>query len=201
LVTCQGTPRQIKSGFGQNAANQPIGGGPMSNAHESQAWQLAQINVGRLVAPQGDARVAPFFEALDRINALAERSPGFVWRLQSEAGNATDIQPTSDPLFLVNMSLWSDAEALFDFVYRSAHTPVMAGRRQFFERFEGAYQALWWVRAGHRPTVDEGLSRLWRLDRYGPTREAFTFKARFPVPGLPDAPVDMQPDPWCLGRA
>lgn len=164
-------------------------------------WQLAQINVGRLVAPQGDPRVQPFFDALDRINALADESPGFVWRLQSESGNATDILPTSDPLFIVNMSVWSDADALFKFVYRSAHTPVMAQRRQFFVPFEGAYQALWWVRAGHRPDVDEGLSRLWRLDRYGPTSHAFTFKARFEAPGIAAAPVDMQPDPWCVGRA
>ena len=164
-------------------------------------WQLAQINVGRLVAPQGDPRVQPFFDALDRINALAEASPGFVWRLKSESGNATDILTTSDPLFIVNMSVWSDADALFKFVYRSAHTPVMAQRRQFFGQFEGAYQALWWVRAGHRPSVDEGLSRLWRLDRYGPTSHAFTFKARFEAPGIAAAPVDMQPDPWCVGRA
>ncbi|HEU4487265.1 MAG TPA: DUF3291 domain-containing protein [Povalibacter sp.] len=164
-------------------------------------WQLAQINVGRLVAPQGDPRVQPFFDALDRINALAEASPGFVWRLKSESGNATDILTTSDPLFIVNMSVWSDADALFKFVYRSAHTPVMAQRRQFFVPFQGAYQALWWVRAGHRPDVDEGLSRLWRLDRYGPTSHAFTFKARFEAPGIAAAPVDMQPDPWCVGRA
>jgi hypothetical protein len=165
------------------------------------AWQLAQINVGRLVAPSTDPRVRPFFDALDRVNALADASPGFVWRLQSEAGNATDIQPTSDPLFLVNMSVWADAESLFNFVYRSAHTPEMARRREYFERCETAYQALWWVPAGYRPSVDEGLSRLWRLDRYGPTPLAFTFKARFPVPGLSSTPVDMQPDPWCVGRA
>lgn len=163
-------------------------------------WQLAQINVGRLLAPPGDARVAPFFEALDRVNALAERSPGFIWRLKSGSGNATDIQSTVDALFLVNMSVWADAEALFDFVYRSAHTPEMARRREYFERFEGAHQALWWVRAGHVPDVDEGLSRLWRIDRYGPTRDAFTFKMRFPAPGLPGPPTDMQPDPWCAGR-
>jgi Domain of unknown function (DUF3291) len=164
-------------------------------------WHLAQINVGRLVAPHGDPRVAPFFAALDRINDLAERSEGFVWRLKTEAGNATDIQPTSDPLFIVNMSLWTDAQALFDFVYKSAHTPEMARRREYFERFEGNHQALWWVRAGHVPSVDEGLSRLWRIDRYGPTAAAFTFKARFPEPGLPQRPVDMQPDPWCVGRS
>jgi hypothetical protein len=176
-------------------------GKPMSRSLPNSDWHLAQINAGRLVAPRGEPEVAPFFEALDRINALAERSPGFVWRLQSEGGNATDIQTTSDPLFLVNMSVWVDAEALFDFVYRSAHTPEMARRREYFERFEGAYQALWWVPRGHVPGVDEGLSRLWRLDRYGPTREAFTFKARFPAPDLQGPPEDMKPDPWCVGRA
>jgi hypothetical protein len=173
----------------------------MTDAPESNRWHLAQMNVGRLIAPQGDPRVALFFDALDEVNALAERSAGFVWRLKSDSGNATDIQPTSDSLFIVNMSVWTDAEALFDFVYRSAHTPVMAKRRDYFERFEGAYQALWWVPVGHFPTVDEGLSRLWRLDRYGPQADAFTFKARFPAPGLPGRPTDMQPDPWCVGRA
>ncbi len=173
----------------------------MISSPSSSEWHLAQINVGRLVAPRDDPRVAPFFDALERINALADRSPGFIWRLQSENGNATDIQATFDSLFLVNMSLWSNAEALFDFVYQSAHTLEMARRREYFERFEGAYQALWWVAAGHVPNVDEGLSRLWRLDRYGPTCDAFTFKVRFPAPGLPGPPKDMKPDPWCLGRA
>jgi hypothetical protein len=153
------------------------------------------------VAPKGDPRVSAFFDALDRVNVLADCSDGFIWRLQSEGGDATDIHPTSDPLLIVNMSLWANAEALFNFVYRSAHTPVMAARRDYFKRFAGAYQALWWVPAGHIPTVDEGLSRLWRLDRYGPTRDAFTFKARFPAPGFSGLPFDMQPDPWCIGRA
>ena len=173
----------------------------MSGSHPVSDWHLAQINVGRLVASRHDPRVAPFFDALDRVNALAERSPGFIWRLQSEAGNATDIQATSDPLFIVNMSVWADAESLFDFVYRSAHTPEMAKRREYFERFDGAYQALWWVPPGHVPVVDEGLSRLWRLDRYGPTCEAFNFKVRFPAPNCPGLPTDMKPDPWCIGLA
>ncbi len=161
-------------------------------------WQLAQINVGRLVAPKGDSRVQPF-DALDRINALADLADGFVWRLQTEAGDATDIQPTADPLLLVNLSVWSDADSLFDFVYRSAHTPEMARRREYFQPFDGAYQALWWVPPGHRPTVDEGLSGLWRLDRHGPTPQSFTFKVRFPAPGQLGSPVDMQPDPCCVG--
>lgn len=164
-------------------------------------WHLAQINVGRLVAPDGDPRVAEFFAQLDAVNALAEASPGFVWRLIGDGNNATDLQPTPDPLMIVNMSTWTDADALFGFVYRSAHTPVMAKRKDWFERFGGAYQALWWVKAGHRPTIDEGLARLWMLDRYGPTPDAFTFKARHPAPDATGSVVDMQPDPWCLAWA
>jgi hypothetical protein len=167
----------------------------------SAGWHLAQVNIGRLVAPEGDPRVQPFFDALDRVNALAEASPGFVWRLTGEGNNATDLRPTPDPLLAVNMSVWTDADALFAFVYRSAHTPVMARRRDYFERFDGAFQAMWWIPAGEIPTLSDAFSRLWMLDRYGPTSHAFTFKARFPAPGLDGAPVDHQPDPWCVGTA
>lgn len=167
----------------------------------SNGWHLAQVNVGRLIAPHDDARVAGFFAELDRINALADVSPGFVWRLIGDGANATDILPTPDPQFIVNMSVWTGADALFDFVYRTAHTAVMAQRRQWFDRSEAAYQALWWVAAGTEPTVEDGLARLWRLDRFGPTEQAFTFKTRFPAPGLSGPPVDMNPDPWCAGRA
>ena len=165
----------------------------------SSDWHLAQINIGNMVAPQGDPRVQPFFDALDRVNELAEASPGFVWRLTGDGNNATDIQATADPLLLVNMSVWEDAESLFQFVYRSSHTEVMVRRREFFERFDGAYQALWWVPAGALPTINDGLSRLWQLDRFGPTAHAFTFKQRFPSPGAVGEPDDMQPD--CVGWA
>ena len=164
-------------------------------------WELAQINIGRMLGLSHDPQVAGFFAELDRINALADASPGFVWRLIGDGNDATDLQPTPDPLVLVNMSVWEDAEALFAFVYRTAHTPVMAQRRQWFAPMEGAYQALWWIEAGTIPTVDDGLARLWLLDRFGPSERAFTFKSRFPAPGLPGAPVDMKPDPWCVGRA
>lgn len=165
-------------------------------------WRLAQINVARLLHPEGDARVAGFFASLDRINSLAEQSDGFVWRLKEEgAGNATGIAATPDPRLIVNMSVWRDADALFAFTYRSAHTPVMAKRRQWFDRPSGAYQALWWIAHDRAPTVEEGLSKLWLIDRYGPTEQAFTFKARFPAPGLAGPPVDHQPDPWCVGNA
>ena len=164
-------------------------------------WHLAQVNVGRLVAAMPDPRVVPFFAALDRINALADVSPGFVWRLQDESGNATGISYSPDPLLAINMSVWIDAESLFDYVYRSAHTPEMARRREYFARYDGAYQALWWVPAGSIPTVNDALSRLWLLDRFGPSAQAFTFKARFPRPDEGVLPVDMNPDPWCAGRA
>jgi Domain of unknown function (DUF3291) len=167
----------------------------------SHDWHLAQINVGTLVAPKGDLAVQPFFDALDRINALADASPGFVWRLQDEGGNATAIRTSPDPLFILNMSVWTDAESLFAFVYRSAHTPVMARRRDYFGRFDGAYQALWWIEAGTIPTINDGLSRLWHLDRFGPSPHAFTFKARYPTPERAGPPADMRPDPWCVGTA
>ena len=163
------------------------------------AYHLAQHNIALMKAPLESPEMADFVANLERINALAEAAPGYVWRLQDEAGDATAIRPFGDDV-LVNMSVWQDAESLFAFVYRSGHTPEMARRREYFLRFEGAYQALWWVPEGHRPSIDEGLSRLWMLDRYGPTPQSFTFKARFPQPGLADPPVDMKPDPWCIGQ-
>jgi hypothetical protein len=164
-------------------------------------WHLAQINVGRLIALHDDAQVAGFFAELDRINALADSSPGFVWRLIGDSGNATEIRSTPDPQFIVNMSVWTDADMLFNYVYRTAHTGVMAQRRQWFDRSDAAHHALWWVPVGTEPSIEDGLARLWRLDRFGPTEQAFTFKARFPTPGLSGPPVDMKPDPWCAGRA
>ena len=116
----------------------------------SRHWHIAQINVGTTLYPTDDPRLSGFMNQLDDINALAERSPGFVWRLQSDSGNATDIDAGGPPLFIVNMSVWASAEALYDYVYKTAHRYVMADRRQWFEKPQGAYQALWWVAAGHR---------------------------------------------------
>lgn len=143
---------------------------------------LAQINVARLIAPKGDARVQPFFDALDAINAIADASPGFVWRLADDSGNATGINPSPDDRLLINISVWESAEALFGFVYRSAHAGLIGQRRDWFERFDGAFQALWWVPAGQHPTVADGLGRLWLLDRHGPSPSAFGFKSQFPPP-------------------
>ena len=143
---------------------------------------LAQMNVGTILHDLSDPRMKGFVDNLERINALAEASPGFVWRLQDEAGDATGIQVTEDPRFIVNLSLWETAEALFDFVYRSAHTGIMAQRRQWFLRPADAFQVLWWLPEGEVPTVETGLAQLQRLRDLGPTPEAFTFKQRFPAP-------------------
>ena len=164
-------------------------------------WHLAQANIGRLLAPPDHPQVAGFFDELDRINALAEASPGFVWRLKGDGNNAIDLQPTPDPLLIANLSVWESAEALFDYVYRSGHTPVMAQRKHWFARFDGHYQVMWWIAAGETPGVADVFARLWMLERFGPTAHAFTFKTRFPAPGMPGTPVDMKPDPWCEGRA
>jgi len=148
-------------------------------------YHLAQINVGRTIAPLDDPRLAGFVERLDDINALADRSPGFVWRLQSEGGNATDIVVTPDPSFIVNLSVWEDIESLFAYVYKTDHTRVMALRRQWFEKPAGAFMALWWVPAGSLPGAEEGLRRIELLDRGGPSAEAFTFKQPFDAEGRP----------------
>ncbi len=143
---------------------------------------LAQMNVAHAVAPMDDPQMADFMAQLDEINAMADDAPGFVWRLQSDSGNATDIIVTPDPSFLINMSVWESVEALFDYVYKTAHTKVMTRRRDWFRKHDGAYQVLWWVPAGHLPTPEEGLERLRHLTDHGPTPHAFSFKERFPAP-------------------
>ena len=145
-------------------------------------FHLAQINVGRLRAPVDHPMIADFKNNLDRINALADGLPGFVWRLKGEGDNATDIQPKpDDPLFAINMSVWSDLDALAGFVYRSGHVEIMRRRREWFEAME-VYMTLWWVPAGHTPTVEEGMAKLAVLEALGPTPDAFTFKVPFPAP-------------------
>jgi hypothetical protein len=164
-------------------------------------WHIAQMNVGTLRYPTQDPRIAEFMGRLDEINALAEASPGFVWRLQSEQGNATDIILTDNPLFLVNMSVWEAVEPLFEFAYRTSHQKVMAKRREWFERPAGAYQVLWWIPAGTVPTPQEGLERLRYLEQQGPTPRAFTFRQKFPPPDIAGDVEDMQPQPYCVGWA
>jgi hypothetical protein len=153
-------------------------------------WHLAQLNVGRLLAPLETETLSGFVAQLAPINALAGTSPGFVWRLQTEAGDATSIRPTDDDLFLINLSVWSSLEALRAFVYTSAHVQVLRQRRSWFEQLATSHMVLWWVPAGHIPTADEALERLERLRRDGPTPAAFTFRAPFEAEAvLPGSPL------------
>jgi hypothetical protein len=150
-----------------------------------QAFHLAQINIGRLRAPLDDPLLAGFVARLDDVNALADRSPGFVWRLKTDAGDATALRPYGDDRILINMSVWETPEQLRAFVYRSAHADVMRKRRSWFERFEGMYYALWWVPAGHAPSIDEAKARLEHLRLHGETERSFSFAKLFPPPDAP----------------
>jgi hypothetical protein len=153
-------------------------------------FHLAQVNIGRFVAPIDDPRMEGFRSQLDPINALADRSPGFVWRLQTDDGNATAIRPSdADDRLAINLSVWTSIEALQNYVYRSAHTGPLRDRKQWFEPMEGPILALWWVAAGHIPTVAEAMERLAHLKRHGPTAHAFTFRAAFPAPDSESADV------------
>ena len=142
-------------------------------------FHLAQLNIARFKLPMDDPAMAGFVEQLDPINALADTAPGFVWRLQTEEGNATSIRAFDDDLLLVNMSVWESAEALADFVYRSPHIEIMRRRREWATRMLEPYMVLWWIPAGELPTVEEAKGRLAQLRENGPSPQAFTFKKRF----------------------
>ena len=161
----------------------------MSNYH------LAQYNIARMRGPLDTPIMAGFVARLEDINALADGAPGFVWRLKTEDGDSTALRPYGDDRIIVNMSVWTGLEAVRDFVYRSAHVDVMRQRREWFERIEEAYAVLWWIPAGHIPTIDEAMERLETLRARGAGAMAFTFRqpqaapdaAQEPAPGeLPD---------------
>ena len=139
---------------------------------------IAEVNVGIARAGTDSPLMADFMAALDPINALADDAPGFVWRLQTEDGNATAIRPFEDERMLVNMSVWESIDGLAEFVYRSGHVEVMRRRREWFERID-LVLALWWVPAGHIPSLAEARERLDHLAAHGPTPFAFTFRRRF----------------------
>ena len=147
--------------------------------------QLAEINVGRLRYPLTDPRIADFVNNLDAVNALAESSDGFVWRLKDASGNATQISAYEDPLTILNMSVWASPEALYEYVYKTVHRRFVQRRKEWFELFGAQYLALWWVEEGAYPAVGEGQRRLAHLERFGPTAYAFNFRKLFAA--TPDA--------------
>lgn len=140
---------------------------------------IAQLNIARALYELDDPRLDDFMNSLDEINALVDASPGFVWRLQDETGNATDVQIPGDERAIVNISVWRDIDSLFDYAYKSAHTSVLRRRGEWFEKHDVPGMVLWWVDAGHVPTLDEGLERLEHLRAHGASKRAFSFKERF----------------------
>jgi hypothetical protein len=141
---------------------------------------LAQVNIARARAPLDGPEMAEFVSRIDQVNALSDGSPGFVWRLPSGTGGDSYLRPYDDDRILFNLSVWRTVEDLRAFVYRSVHAEVMRRRQEWFEKFDGAYVALWWIAAWRIPSVDEAKARLAHLDRHGPTPTAFTFKMLFP---------------------
>ena len=140
---------------------------------------IVQANIARMRARRDDELMAGFFEQLEPLNALADASPGFVWRLQTEDGDATEIDVFGDELVLFNMSVWESIEALEAYVYRSNHVSAVQKRAEWFERPTRSALVLWWIEAGEIPTIEEGKARLEKLWLDGPTAEAFTFRRRF----------------------
>jgi hypothetical protein len=144
-------------------------------------YHLAQLNIAILKEPLDSPTLTEFVENLDRINALAESSAGYIWRLKSDDNNATGFRPLGEDT-LVNMSVWQDVESLNEYVYNTAHTDIMRKRRQWFEKMTEMYMVLWWVPQGHQPEINEALEKLEWLRQHGPGPQAFTFHNPFPHP-------------------
>jgi hypothetical protein len=140
---------------------------------------LAQLNVARLAHSLDHPALAPFVDNLAAVNAVADDAPGFVWRLQDdEVGNATDVRPWGEDM-IVNLSVWVDVEPLRTYVYGAEHAAVLRQRRSFFVVMDTPSLVLWWVDAGHEPTLDEARERLDHLEVHGPTPHAFTLRQTF----------------------
>ncbi|WP_153456270.1 DUF3291 domain-containing protein [Streptomyces smaragdinus] len=148
------------------------------------SYQLAQVNIGRIVGPLDGPELSGFVAQLPEINALADNSPGFVWRMVDEDGaDATGFRPDdSDGMLLINCSVWESVEALRAYVYHSDHLRVLSRRREWFHRMPEAHQALWWVPAGHRPSIAEAMERVALVRERGSGPEAFTFRDPYPAP-------------------
>ncbi len=159
-------------------------------------YELAQLNVATLLAPIDSPQLADFVANLERINALAEHSPGFLWRLQTDAGDATAIKHFGEDV-IVNMSVWKDVESLHGYVYASDHVEVLKRRREWFDTMRDSHLVLWWLPAGERPYLSEAEDRLNRLRALGPTPEAFTFKKAYPAPNSREATEPSTFDDTC----
>ena len=164
-------------------------------------YVVAQVNIGRLVAPLDSPQLADFVAMLDPVNAVADTAPGFVWRLQTEDGNSTALRAFEDDAegadggILLNMSVWETVEDLAAFAYGDAHRVVLRRRREWFEQLKDAYMAGWWIPRGHIPTIQEAEERVKHLRAHGPTPYAFTIRVHFPSPDGDAAPLH-SPEDW-----
>jgi hypothetical protein len=131
-------------------------------------------------APMDDPIMSGFVSRLEEINALADGSPGFVWRLQTDEGDATYLRPFADDRIIVNMSVWESVDALKNFTYRTSHAELLRQRKEWFESFDGVFLAMWWIPAGHIPGIDEAKKRIEHLEAHGPSQFAFTFRTILP---------------------
>ncbi|MFZ3359818.1 MAG: DUF3291 domain-containing protein [Xanthobacteraceae bacterium] len=143
----------------------------------SKVRHLAQLNIGRFRYPTDDPRMADFMNNLALVNGLADRSAGFVWRLQDDSGNATAFRPFPDPQMAVNLSVWESVEALERFVYLTLHKRFYGRRDEWFEKLDSPHSVMWWVPEGHRPSVIEAKQRLESLAAHGPSEHAFDWQS------------------------
>lgn len=145
-------------------------------------FHIAQVNVAQAKAGTESEVMQGFVSRLDEINALADRADGFVWRLKEDSGSATAIRVFDDPLLLINMSVWANVESLKHYVYKSLHVELIKDREAWFNKMGESYQALWWIPAGHIPSIEEAQKQLEYIRKHGPSAQAFTFAKPFPRP-------------------
>ena len=150
-------------------------------------FHLAEFNVSRLLAPLDSPQLREFVAFLGPVNAFAEQSPGFVWRLTAPDGQSSSYLPSpfTDPMMITNLTVWTDIDALRGFTFQTVHKYFLQSRRSWFERLASRGLVLWWLPAGHDPTLDEAMARLNLLEELGPTKEAFTFQDAFDSAGNP----------------
>lgn len=160
---------------------------------------LAQVNVARMNTPLDDPAMAGFVARLEEINGLADAAPGFVWRLQTPEGDATYLRPYDDDRILFNLSVWESVETLKAYVYRTGHAELLRDRRKWFGSMSDMHLAMWWVPAGHIPTIDEAKERLEHIRLHGPSAHAFTFREMYAPEGEPrsrPAAATASPHSW-----
>ncbi|MFD3517198.1 DUF3291 domain-containing protein [Streptomyces sp. NPDC058657] len=145
------------------------------------SFELAQVNISRLRFPLDSPELKDFVDALEPVNATADAADGFVWRLQTDGGDATELRVFGDDWLIINLTVWRDVDALKAFMYAGRHRELLKRRNEWFERVTEAMTALWWVPSGHRPTVQEAEGRLVQLREHGPTERAFTLMTVFPA--------------------